>query len=201
MLGVWSTTVTTRPNASLRPGRVRSSRPLVVAHRGASAVAPENTLAALHEALRPTGVRALVELKAPDANTVPAVAEQLRRARMVPARVTVQSFDAGAVRMLRQVLPGVGVGVLLRRVTRSRLRELAGWADLVNVHHARLHRGVVEEAKVHALGCYAWTVNHPAAARRLVALGVDGIVTDRPDQLRSVCPGAGPTARTGAWWP
>ncbi len=31
-----------------------------------------------------------------------------------------------------------------------------------------------------------WTVNEPADMQRLVALGVDGMISDRPDLLRSV---------------
>jgi glycerophosphoryl diester phosphodiesterase len=142
------------------------------------------TLAETLEVLRPTGLHALVELKAPDRHTVPLVVRDLVATRLVPGRVTVQSFDAGAVRTLRQELPSVRVGVLFRRVSRSRVREVAGWADLVNVHHAWLHRGLVEEADAHGLACYAWTVNQPGAVRRLLGLGVDGLVTDRPAEIR-----------------
>jgi glycerophosphoryl diester phosphodiesterase len=31
----------------------------------------------------------------------------------------------------------------------------------------------------------AWVVNEPSRMRRLLALGVDGIITDRPDLLRA----------------
>jgi len=43
-------------------------------------------------------------------------------------------------------------------------------------------------AEAHALGLkvYPWTVNVPADMERLLALGVDGITTDRPDVLRTV---------------
>lgn len=142
------------------------------------------TLAEALEVLRPTGLHALVELKAPDRWTVPLVVRDLTATRLVPSRITVQSFDAGAVRGLRQELPTVRAGVLFRRVSRSRVRDVAGWADLVNVNHAWLHRGIVEEARAHGLGCYAWTVNQPGAVRRLQALGVDAIITDRPQEIR-----------------
>jgi glycerophosphoryl diester phosphodiesterase len=46
-------------------------------------------------------------------------------------------------------------------------------------------------AEAHALGLrvYPWTVNDPAEMQRLIALGVDGITTDRPDLLRAVIEG------------
>jgi glycerophosphoryl diester phosphodiesterase len=31
-----------------------------------------------------------------------------------------------------------------------------------------------------------WTVNDPSEMRKLIELGVDGIITDYPDRLRSV---------------
>jgi len=33
---------------------------------------------------------------------------------------------------------------------------------------------------------HVWTVNEPQRMRELVALGVDGIITDRPSVLRDV---------------
>lgn len=265
------------PAAALR----RTGPPAVVAHRGASAVAPENTLAALREAvrrgadavefdvrrsrdgvpvlchdetlerttdarrvlpgrapwrvreltldelrrvdagewhgpsyagqriptltealeaLRTSAATALVELKSPadHAATVAELVEVLRETRLPADRVIVQSFDARAVRELRQRLPAVRAGVLLRRATRSRVREVAGWADLVNVHHQWLGAGTLGEAREHDLACFAWTVNQPAALRRMLALGVDGIVTDHPDRL--VAP-EGRLTGSGGWWP
>lgn len=150
------------------------------------------TLAEALEALRPTGVSALVELKTPSEHpaTVPDLAAELTRARLVPGRITVQSFDAGAVLALRQRLPAVRTGVLMHRVTRSRIRQVAGWADLVNVQHQWLGRSVLDETRAHGLECFAWTVNHPAAVRRMCALGVDGIVTDHPHLLPRRAPHA-----------
>ena len=35
------------------------------------------------------------------------------------------------------------------------------------------------------LDCYVWTVNEPAQMDRLIDYGISGIVTDRPELLRS----------------
>lgn len=42
---------------------------------------------------------------------------------------------------------------------------------------------------------HAWTVNRPTTMRRLLNIGVDGIITDRPDLLREVL------AERGLWFP
>lgn len=91
----------------------------------------------------------------------------------------------------------------------------AGWAgrwlpvpaQLAQVPRRRGPLTVVDRAflgAAHQLGMevHVWTVNDPAEMRELLDMGVDGIVTDRPDLLREVLaergqwPGTGPAPRT-----
>ena len=39
------------------------------------------------------------------------------------------------------------------------------------------------------LAVHAWTIDEPAAMHRLLDMGVDGIITDRPSVLRGVLDG------------
>ena len=52
--------------------------------------------------------------------------------------------------------------------------------------HGNLSREALREAQALNLKIIVWTVNEPADMRRLIAWGVDGIITDRPDILRDV---------------
>ncbi len=51
--------------------------------------------------------------------------------------------------------------------------------------HADLDAAKVKEAQALGLTVLAWTVNDPAQIRRVMDLGVDGIVSDRPDLVRA----------------
>jgi glycerophosphoryl diester phosphodiesterase len=52
-------------------------------------------------------------------------------------------------------------------------------------------RGTVAAAHRHGLDVHVWTVDRRGAMERLLALGVDGIMTDRPDVLAEVFRGRG----------
>ena len=152
---------------------------------------PVPTLGEAVEVLRGSRTGLLLELKAPHLHPG-MVGEVVAALQAVPGyvdeavaagRLVVESFDLAAVRRHRALDPRIPVGVL-GSPPRSALPHLATWADQVNPHHRRVDPAYV--AQLHDLGleCLVWTVNHPAAMRRAVRLGVDGVITDRPDVLR-----------------
>jgi len=59
-------------------------------------------------------------------------------------------------------------------------------ARIWSPNHRDLTEALVKEAQALGLGVLPWTVNDPADMERLIAWGVDGIITDYPDRLRDV---------------
>lgn len=55
-------------------------------------------------------------------------------------------------------------------------------AHVVSPEHVLVDAAFVERAHALGLGVLPWTVNEPADLRRVVAAGVDGLVTDYPDR-------------------
>jgi glycerophosphoryl diester phosphodiesterase len=103
-------------------------------------------------------------------------------------RVTIQSFDHRSLQAIRTVNQEVGVAALTRRDD-GLPAGLAGWGatawspDFRAVTAAR-----VTAAHEDGILVVPWTVNDPADMEELIALGVDGLITDRPDLARAVLP-------------
>lgn len=237
----------------------------IIAHRGASATAPENTLAAveaaiaeradwvetdvqrtadgalvlLHDrdlrrttnvaevfparAVDPIGTFTLAELKQLDAGSwfapgfagvrIPTLAElfgqrigfllevkdpaaypgierelvdELRAAPLVGGRLVVQSFDHESVRRFAALDPALPLGLLTEaRLPAAALEQAAAFAAQVNPAFTMADRAYVEE--VHRLGMTmsVWTVDDERDVRAMAALGVDGLITDRPAAARA----------------
>jgi glycerophosphoryl diester phosphodiesterase len=54
-------------------------------------------------------------------------------------------------------------------------------ADVLHPHHLLIDERFVDEARAAGLGINAWTVDDPDEAQRLIALGIDGVMTNRAD--------------------
>jgi glycerophosphoryl diester phosphodiesterase len=111
-------------------------------------------------------------------------------------RLIVGSFSDARLRLFRRLTEdrvatstGQRATFLRWAATRARLRPPAAAALQVPIHYGRLR--VVTERAVAAhrragSQVHVWTVNDQAAMEELLDWGVDGIITDRPDLLRSV---------------
>jgi len=56
----------------------------------------------------------------------------------------------------------------------------------------------VENAHKHNIAVHAWTINETDDMARLLDTGLDGIITDRPDRLKSIIEGRSPEI---IYWP
>ena len=244
----------------LSPDPFYRERPLIIAHRGASASAPENTLAAFRLALeqgadgieldvtrcasgevvvmhdatvdRTTdGTGAVLALpldalRALDAGSwfgaawsgerVPLLEEvleevggrlrvnieikregsgggleervaELVRCHGLQDSVIISSFSPRALRRMRRAAPELPRALLTAWPAPPEL--ILAWAgpllapQALHPPHRLVHAASVATAHRLGLRVNAWTVNERADMARMIALGVDGIITDRPAEL------------------
>ena len=122
------------------------------------------------------------------------------------ARVTVQSFDWRTLQAVRRLAPEVATAALTARQpfldnvsdarwtgglkleehgnSVPRLVQACG-AAIWSPFHRDLSEATLVEAHALGLKVIPWTVNEPALMDRLIAWGVDGLISDYPDRLRA----------------
>jgi glycerophosphoryl diester phosphodiesterase len=132
-----------------------------------------------------------VELKsarAPDPRLALAVARVIAAARAAE-RCLVSSFDPLLLAAFRASAPGVRTGALFAADQAWRAREAIG-TRLVCAAAVHPHRTLVDDVRLRGwrarrLAVNVWTVDAPAELSRLAALGVDGLITNRPAVARA----------------
>lgn len=118
--------------------------------------------------------------RADEASLAAAVARELRRARCSRPPV-ISSFSRTALEAVRALLPRTHLGFLVSRSTRG-VAPAHRALSLHSLHpHLRLSsRRRIAAAHRQGLLVLVWPVNDREALLRLVALGVDGVMTDDP---------------------
>jgi len=153
------------------------------------------TLAQVLDTLQPTTAQLLLEIKV-DAGRKPYPgiedkALALVNARRLRERVIVMAFEAPTLRRVRALDPTIRMALLVSKTRVSRERagaaDLVTWARDVGATHLGVEYPAVTAALLKAahgagLGLAAWTANEEADIRRLVDLGVDVVISDRPDR-------------------
>ena len=138
-----------------------------------------------------TPVRFNIELKLapshPDETLAPepfarAVIAEVRKAGMA-SRSTLQSFDWRAVKVVEREAPELATAYLTeaRDSIVGKVRD-AG-ARTWSPDHRALSKAMLGEAHGAGMRVVVWTVNEPRDIARLVAWGVDGIISDYPDRV------------------
>ena len=119
----------------------------------------------------------------------------LVRANGMMGRVTIQAFQAPTISRLRAAQPDVRTMVLVsrRRLDGERASppDAVRWAREAGATDLGMEFRVIDAAVIAAVRAArirlsAWTVNDEADIRRMAELGVDVIMSDRPDLVRRV---------------
>lgn len=147
----------------------------------------EHTIPTLDEVFELLGRRALynVELKmGGDGERLAAAVARSIAAHGVGDLALISSFSPLVVRHARRHLPAaVPVGHLReRRLTRLVHTFIHAEAD--HPDHALVDEALMTWARRRGLRVNVWTVDEPAEAERLMRLGVNGLITNRPGAMR-----------------
>ena len=108
------------------------------------------------------------------------------RAGSLPG-VIIQSFSAASLRLVAQLAPALPRVQLIENLRSNtitaRLGDIARYAHGIGPSRRSVDAALMDAARIHDLAVHPYTVNDEAEMLRLLALGVDGMFTDRPDRL------------------
>jgi len=103
--------------------------------------------------------------------------------------VVISTFDHPTAVAVKTLEPKLRVGLLYgERLYRSDLyaRSMPVPIFSLHPHYYQVNEETVAQAKANGLATYPWTVDDEAHMRRLIGLGVEGIITNVPGKLRQV---------------
>jgi len=124
-----------------------------------------------------------------------AAAETLRivRVRQCQDEVMLASFDIELIRKLGEEVLDMELGLILGNETWNpvvRWREAFPWIALRNINYQVLcmqvelcFRYLTKRVKANGKKLYVWTADEESQFARMISLGADGIVTNKPDHL------------------
>ncbi|HSE92599.1 MAG TPA: glycerophosphodiester phosphodiesterase family protein [Methylomirabilota bacterium] len=155
------------------------------------------TLAQLLDLVAPSRAGLLLEIKVDERKQRhPGIEEKvlaLVRSRRMEGRTLVMAFERETLRHVRELDPAIRTVLLIGRgeVQRERVwpAESVKWAaglgaTAIGYNHRLIDADVVAAAGKAGLMLAAWTVNEEADVRRMLDLGVDVVISDRPDLVR-----------------
>ncbi len=105
-------------------------------------------------------------------------------------RVVISSFIPEALQLVKELMPQIRTGLLIDRLTgnitggRSAVNgALLLGCSFIAPDYRIIKPDWIETAKSEGLRTVAWTVNHMQDGIRLVDMGIDGLISDRPDRF------------------
>ncbi|HAA11848.1 MAG TPA: glycerophosphodiester phosphodiesterase [Cytophagales bacterium] len=100
-------------------------------------------------------------------------------------RVTIQSFDFRVLKYWHETYPEVALVALVAQPfsVKKLQRKLGFTPQVYSPYHRLLNSRAVAEFQAAGVQVIPWTVNEEEDLRKVMSLGVEGIITDYPDRL------------------
>jgi glycerophosphoryl diester phosphodiesterase len=116
-----------------------------------------------------------------------ALIAEIRKAG-VEQRSTIQSFDWRTLKVVEQEAPGIATSYLTEGQNSDPHTVHAAGGRIWSPDFRELNPAQAAAARKLGLKVIPWTVNEPADIRRMLELGVDGLISDYPDRVRVALP-------------
>ena len=108
----------------------------------------------------------------------------LIREHIPDSRYTIQSFDMRVLEYCHKTYPEVQLAMLVEGGTlESNMDKISFKPDIYSPYHGKLKKKDIDLGHDMGIKTIPWTVNTPGKMRKLIKMGVDGIITDYPNLI------------------
>jgi glycerophosphoryl diester phosphodiesterase len=113
---------------------------------------------------------------------------QVLKEKKILSRVTIQSFDIRTLQVLHQTFPKQQTALLIGNQDSfaANLEKLGFTPSIYSPYYLLVTADLVKAAHDKKIAVIPWTVDKEEDFKQLISLGVDGIITNAPDQLIKV---------------
>ena len=103
-------------------------------------------------------------------------------------RTIIQSFDVRTLQYTKGALPNIRLALLVanKDLPEENIEKLGFVPNIYSPYYLLVNEKLVSYAHEKKMQVIPWTVNKPAEIKRIISLGVDGIITDYPDRAMVV---------------
>ena len=112
------------------------------------------------------------------------------REKDITAQTIIQSFDFRTLQYLHRQYPSIRMAMLIedfdKRTLDKQLAALGFVPSIYSPHSSLVNSKLVKSCHQKGMKVIPWTVNEKQEMQKLIALGVDGIITDYPNLFAEV---------------
>lgn len=106
----------------------------------------------------------------------------------IEKNANVQSFDVRALQAMHRQAPEIQLALLVENIWgfESNLNKLGFDPAIYSPYYLLISKKLVRKCRARGIKLIPWTVNDVPDMRKLIHMGVDGIITDYPDRIGEV---------------
>ena len=124
----------------------------------------------------------------PDAKTFSTLVMNEINAMGIAHRTTVQSFDVETINYFIHHYPKQSIAYLVEsgHDWSQKMTLLDGLPSIYSPHYSLVDVHMVNDLHALDISVIPWTVNNPKKMKKLIRMGVDGLISDYPDRMMSL---------------
>lgn len=106
----------------------------------------------------------------------------------IQERVVIQSFDVRTLQEIKEKKPDLRLALLIGNTDspKRNLDKLGFTPTIYSPYYKLVDADLMQLAKRQAIQIIPWTVNEPEDIRKMLEMGVDGIISDYPDRVIAI---------------